>query len=233
MSGLEYAEWQTFYRSVFCINPAPTDSAMFSHWGEVLGVFAFAELRAATLEVASSPEPRASFRQNHLSMLKAAVMSARYRIQRAEQDEMNRQYRDAGECPRKCTAGMIFVPHPHCMVSDDWAYPYYSAVIVCDCSRGSIRFNARAEHDIEKRRDPWMDIRHYDALYPGWEELVERHNAKIRSERASEYFAKKADSTNPIDLARARDWVLRNSRAEMGADKQAAKETFAGELAGE
>lgn len=223
MSGPEYAEWQVFYRTVFCINPAPTDSAMFSHWCEVLGTFSFAELRAATLEVASSPEPRAAWRQNHLSMLKAAVMAARYRIQRAEQDELDRQYKAAGECPRKCTAGMIFVPHPHCMVNDDWAYPYYTAVIVCDCPRGSIRFNARADHDIEKRRDPWMDIRTYDALYPGWEDLVGRHAAKIKSERASEYFAKRGDATNPIDVNRVREWMLELSRKELGPDKQKAK----------
>jgi hypothetical protein len=221
MTPAEYTTWQAFYRSVFCVAAAPTDAAMFSHWGEVLGAFDFAELRAATLSVASSPEPRAGWRQNHLSMLKAEVMAARFKRQRAEQDELDRQYRSAGECERKCTAGMIFVPHPHCMVSDDWAYPYYTAVVVCTCSRGSIRFNNRSEHDADKRRDPWLDIRSYEALYPEWEELVHRHNAKIQSERASEFFAKKADSTNPIDLARARDWVLKNSRAALGADKQA------------
>ncbi len=223
MSPAEYTNWQSFYRSVFCVTAAPTDAAMFSHWGEVLGVFSFAELRAATLEVASSPEPRAGWRQNHLSMLKAAVMAARHKIQRAEQDELDRQYRDAGACPRKCTAGMLFVPHPHCMVDDDWSYPYYTAVIVCDCSRGSIRFNARAEHDIEKRRDPWMGIRHYEALYPGWEELVARHAAKIKSERDSEYFAKRGDATNPIDVNRVREWILELSRNELGRDKQKVK----------
>lgn len=222
MTSAEYTNWQSFYRSVFCVNAAPTDAAMFSHWGEVLGVFSFAELRAATLEVASSPEPRAAWRQNHLSMLKAAVMSARYKLQRAEQDELDRQYRDAGECPRKCTGGMLFVPHPHCVVNDDWTYPYYSAAICCSCPRGSARYNARSQSDQEndRRTGVWLDIRTYEALHPEWELMVQRHDSKIKSERASEYFAKRGDTTNPIDANRVREWILELSRKELGRDKQ-------------
>lgn len=217
MSGEEYFAWQGFYRTVFCIQASPTDGAMFSHWGEVLGVFDFAELRAATLEVASSPEPRASFRQNHLSMLKSAVLANRFKRQRAEQDELDRQYRDASSCPNECTGGLVFVPHPHCMVNDDWAYPYYSACVCCSCPRGSQRFNSRAEQDAEKNRrtGSWIDIRSYEAIYPEWRELVRKHNAKIMSEREGEYYAKRADATNPIDLSVVRDWVLKNSKREL------------------
>lgn len=205
MTTDEYDEWREHHRTLFQMKSAD-DIPMFELWIPCLTEFTLEEMKEASLAIAMDVSVSGRYRTEHLALLKQKAMAKRFERTKAEFAELDRQ-RDASVCGVCNGCGNVGVPHPNYIRDGAWVHPYYTLTVGCDCNRGVAWFNAISAACQERNTKPGvtkidvMDLRTYEAIHPEWVELVAARNRQRAAERASEWHAKQADKSSPINSA--------------------------------
>lgn len=204
MTGEEYdTNWVPFHRQLFGMK-SEDDLPMFAAWFRSLAEFGLAEIRDASLAMASDIATAGHYRTEHLAILRQKIRQRRFERARDEFAEVNRTA-NRFECQVCQGTGIVPVPHVHCIVDDAWRHPYATMVVSCRCPRGSVQFNAVAAAEVKqdvlrKYRVQMMGLDEYEVLHPDWRRMVHDREQMRRSEDSAAWHAKEADKKNPIDV---------------------------------
>lgn len=199
MTPKEYEQWRRLHGDLFNLH-SPDDLRLFTLWERCLGAFEFEELRDASFAVVTDPSDKRRFRENHLAMLREAVLAERAEAATRERDRLDRQYNRA-ECDDCFAVGLIRVPHPDWLVNDELERSVFM-VVTCPCPAGVAKFNAVAARLIDtEARHKIIDLAEYEALHPDWRNiLAARQEAQARELDAAD-LARQVDRISPIDQA--------------------------------
>lgn len=209
MTAAEYESWVEYHRTLFTMKSAD-DGPMFALWAQCLLSYSLAELKAASLAIASDIETAGRYRTEHLAILRQKVAAHRFERIRAEQQQYEAS--DARLSCSQCRGnGLVPVPHVESIVDGRWAYPFCSMVVSCDCSAGTARGSAINGVDTKQvmagRRVSVriLSLAEYEALHPQWCDIVAERNRTRQTELEARYYAEQADRAAPIRAANVRE----------------------------
>ncbi len=197
MTPTQYEQWRRLHADLFGLH-SPDDLRLFTLWERCLGAFDFEELRDASYAVAVDPRDMRRFRENHLSMLREAVLAKRAEAAARERDRLDAMYSraDCGDC---FGVGLVRVPHPDWIRDGELTRAFFIAV-ACLCPVGIARFNsincrlAEADHRI-------IDLTQYEVLCPDWRQILAARQETQAHEFEVAELARKVDRIAPINPA--------------------------------
>jgi hypothetical protein len=197
MTPEKYAEWARMHAELFGLRDA-ADARLVSLWAPCLMPFDFEELCDASYAVATDPRDARRFRENHLSMLREAVLAKRAEAAARECDRLDTMYSRA-ECSDCFGVGLVRVPHPDWITGGELTRAFFIAV-ACLCPVGIARFNsincrlAEADHRI-------IDLTQYEVLCPDWRQILAARQETQAHEFEVAELARKVDRIAPINPA--------------------------------
>jgi hypothetical protein len=195
----KYSEWAKFHADLFNLRD-PADARLFSIWAPMLMPFEFKELRDASYVVATDPSDKRRFRENHLAMLREAMLAKRAEASARERDRLDRLYASA-DCKDCFGVGFVRVPHPDWIVDGELERPFH-LVVACPCPAGTSRFNAiNARLFASEAKIQIKDLAQYETLVPDWRNILAASADLQARELEGEELARKVDRDAPIDAA--------------------------------
>lgn len=197
MTDSEYSAWQKVHSTLFRLLEG--EEKFFLVIKPVLQAFEFSELKDASYAIVLDPSDRQRYRDNHLSMLREAVLTKRAEQAERERERLDRQYAQA-ECEDCAGIGIVRAPHPGFVVNGEMERPFFIAV-ACSCPSGATRFNAiNAGRQRIERTEMLMDLAQYEALVPDWRGILQRLEESLEREAVIADVAREIDRVKPIDM---------------------------------
>jgi hypothetical protein len=220
MTGEQYdTEWVPFHRQLFGMK-SEDDLPMFAYWFRSLCEFSTAELRSASMAMATDIETAGKFRTEHLSILRSKVRQQRFERCRAEFAELNRAQARL-DCAVCGGTGLVSVPHVGSIADGEWTHPFCTMVAACRCPRGAVRLKAvsaaEAKQDVLRQyRVKMIDIDEYEMHHPDWRRMVHDRDLMRDSELHAQRYAKEADMKNPINAIHVGGAIQRAIASHVG-----------------
>lgn len=204
MNDNDWTAWVSEHAGLFGMT-APGDAELFRLWRQLLAGFSLSELRAASLWLVAEAPHNSRFRTNHVSALRSRITAQRSAAFRRELEQLNLAA-ESDRCRLCQGVGLVWVPHPGCIVDGLWVYPWYEIVVACTCSRGGARFNGVNGYLAgAQRRVRIGDLTTYEAIHPDWQQIVAARASQREYELAAAHAAGQADKLKPLDPRRLKD----------------------------
>lgn len=185
-----YEQWAIEYSSTFGLM-TDRDVELFKSWGRVFEMngYSINELYDAMHEIASSSEVLTT-RQQHLAAINQCIRGKRRERLRNSDSELH-ESPSKPICPLCANSGFVVVPHPRCMVEDQWAEPFHTASVLCACWIGQRRLTSH-----EKREVKMMRIGDYEQRFPHWREEMAQRQAALKEMRKAVDASMRVDSVS-------------------------------------
>lgn len=191
MVTAEWNAWVKHHAAMFGLM-SDQDTIMFEAWRDVFGKAGFLveELQEATAHIAITNPPR--WRSEHLAAITARIMDRRRAAIQAAQRQAAAEY-DRNQQHGQCGGtGWVHVPHLSCVKDGEWLAPWYTVVVLCDCSRGERIRAGHAESKMKdgEMREPALGIAAYTNHNPDWHGQMRRRREVLAAHlRAQEVTA--------------------------------------------
>jgi hypothetical protein len=199
MTPEKYTEWARMHAELFGLRDA-ADARLVSLWAPCLMPFDFEELRDASYAVAVDPRDMRRFRENHLSMLREAILAKRAEVAGHERDRLDAMYSRA-ECNDCFGVGLVRVPHPDFLLDEEMQRGFF-IVVACLCPSGIARFNGISARLTEAEANyRIIDLAQYEALHPDWRRILAARQQTQANEFDVAEFARNVDRIAPINPA--------------------------------
>ncbi|HZZ81331.1 MAG TPA: hypothetical protein VFE62_22700 [Gemmataceae bacterium] len=191
MNADEYKKWTRHHADIFRMH-ADRDLDVFITWEPRLIAFTFADLREASYAIAD--DPRHTFRENHLGLLRASVISKRAEKAAREREQRESQYA-SGSCESCHSVGLVRVPHPDFIENGEFTRRVFLDV-ACNCRIGVARLNAvNARLAAAESPHLLIDVAEYEEMIPDWRLVLAAAEEADEQDHAATDLARQVDRT--------------------------------------